>query len=103
MLKHTIAGIVAAGLFAGVAQAQSFTPSSSGTYRPVPPVQYLFNPSAEQLAAEKSTGTFLPGNSSVYRAFGKVEYLFNQDSGASGQRVASAAGTFPSAWTQWLD
>ena len=103
MLKHTIAGIVVAGLFVGVAQAQSVFPGNSGVYKPFGKVEHTFSPSAAQLAAEKSSGSFLPGNSGVYRAFGKVEYLFNQDSGASGQRVASTGATFPSAWTQWLD
>lgn len=103
MLKRKIAGLVIAGLFVGVAQAANVEHPTAGAEggEAWGKVTYTFNPSAEQLAVEKSTGSFLPSNSSVYRAFGKVEYLFNQDSGASGQRVASA--TFPSAWTQWID
>ena len=113
MLKRNIATVVIAGLFAGTAgiananDSLSYVPSHGANVEITESwgqVTYLFNPSAAQLAVERSTGSFLPGNSGVYRPFGKVEYLFKQNAGAAAQQqIASASSTFPSAWTQWID
>ena len=105
MLKRNIATIVIAGLFAGAAQAANVEHPTAGAEggEAWGKVTYTFNPSAAQLAAEKSTGSFLPGNSGVYRPFGKVQYQFDQGSASAAQRVTASNAAFPSAWTTWID
>lgn len=105
MLKRKIAGIVTVGLFVGAAQAADFeypTAAAEGG-EAWGKVTYTFNPSAAQLAAEKSTGSYTPGSLSGYKTIPPAQYLFSAPKSERQHQASADTEVFPRAMAVQLD